>query len=259
MEPVEIDARVVSQLCFSGAWAVESPILVLDRDTVRFANQVLLRMLGYGDAHELIGHAAADVVRGLAGAASSLSPGEGSQAQPPHNVSAKLLRKRGGSRQETAYVAAIEVGSELLTLLFFYSAQGIESESRLPEKPDLGPGAPELGRAIIDALPVPILIQDFDTILFANAAARTYLQTPEGDRVEGQPIAAIVHPDGMDAMVERVQFVFDTQHTLRGVPVKVRTFDGRPFHTVADAYPIQSDGVLAALILATSVSEGRPD
>jgi len=259
VSPIEIDERVVSRLCYAGAWAVAPALLVLDRETVRFANRALVQMLGYTDAHELLGHDESDVVRGLIGAASSLDATDGTEPHPAQSVTVKLLRKQGGSRQEAAYVASIEVDSVLLTLLYFHSARAAETRSTMAVEPDIGSAGPALGRAILEALPNPILIQDVETILYANAAARFFLHRADGLGIEGEPIASIVHPDGMDAMVERVRFVFETQHRLFNVPVKIRTPDGRPLHVVADAYPVHAGDVSAAVILATSVSEGRPD
>ena len=256
---IEIDQRAVSRLCYAGAWALGAPMLALDGENVRFANRALCGILGYADPRELLGRDVGSVVRGLMGAVSSLNVGGGSEVQPAHRVSAKLLRKQGGSRQESAYVASIEADGTWLTLLVFYAAQTSEPKHSLTAEREIGPKDPELGRAILEALPSPVLIQDVDTILFANAAARSYVGASKGTKLEGAPIASIVHPDGLDAMFERVRFVFEAQHRLQGVPVKLRTPDGRSLHVVADAYPVESDGLRAALIVATSVSEGKSD
>ena len=54
---VEISTMVteaVADFCYAGAWVTPVPALVVDRQTVVFANAAALRLLDYSDASDLV-------------------------------------------------------------------------------------------------------------------------------------------------------------------------------------------------------------
>jgi PAS domain-containing protein len=100
-----------------------------------------------------------------------------------------------------------------------------------------------------------MLIQDLDTILFANAITRGYFGAVDRSELEGRSILSIIHPDGMLSTMERVAFVFATHQRIREVPIKLKRLDGGIVHAVSDAYPIRAEGRWGALIVGEVVRE----
>jgi hypothetical protein len=102
-----------------------------------------------------------------------------------------------------------------------------------------------------------MLIQDLDTILFANATTRGYLAAEKRSQIEGMPVLSFVHPDGIMSTIERVAFVFATHQQMRDVPLKLKAVGGGVVHAKGDAYPIRVNGRWGALIVGGLVRHGE--
>jgi PAS domain-containing protein len=241
--------RDVARFCFAGAWTAPVPALVFDSERVLFANAAVLHLLGYSDASSLVGTAFEGVFHPDALLAVVTRRDIVTRTgRPLLGMPTKLLSTSGAPVQQIADVVPLEIADSALTLLTF-ETQSPDARCRPIVEPDRGAIGPELGLAILEAMAIPLLIQDVDTILFANAAARVLLRASDRSKVEGQPIMSIVHADGLVAAIERVGFVFATHQRLRRVPVKLRALDGHIFHVESDAYPLSEGGAAAALLV----------
>ena len=255
-------AQLVGEFCYAGAWVAPVPVIVLDARNIVFANAAALRRLDYVDADELIGK---PIDRALHPDA---LPAELSRCEvvahtrrPLLGVPTKLRSRTGEPRHEMASVFPVGTADSHLTLLALGTHEDGHSPGATrggtPAVPDLGEFGGELGVAILEALAAPILIQDIDTILFANAAARGHLAASDRSQLEGRHIMSIIHPDGMLATIERVGFVFATRQKLTAVPLKLKTLDGRTIHAEGDAYPLKASGRWGVLVLGRFVRDGE--
>lgn len=102
-----------------------------------------------------------------------------------------------------------------------------------------GNATASMHEAALEALDVPVLVHDLDTIIFANAAARRFLRAGRTVMV-GRDILDIVHPDGQAAGTERRRLVLERGQKLDDLPIKLRGFDGSTLYTTVNARRIES-------------------
>jgi PAS domain-containing protein len=243
-------AREVAAFCFAGAWIAPVPLFVVDHQAVVFANAAALRLLDYEDASALFGQPLDRILHADALVAEfARREVLATIRQPLLGVPTKLRSGRDEPRQALADVAPLEVDGRQLTLFTFDPALSPETRSKPGPAPEAKQLDHELGWAILESMNTPILIHDLDTILFVNAAARPFFRATDRMQVEGRPITAVVHPDGVLATLERVVFFFATRQRLRGVPVKMKAVDGTAFHVEGDAYPILAGNRWGALVV----------
>jgi PAS domain-containing protein len=242
--------REAAEFCHAGAWVAPVPALVVDQQAVVYANAAAVRLLGYDDANALVDLPLDRILHSDALAA-ELARREvlATTQQPLFGVPTKLRCCSGEPRQALANVFPVEVAGASHTLFTFES--DVECGPRgkplsAPAASDLGL---ELGWAVLESVSTPMLIQDLDTIVFVNAAARRFLRASDRAQIEGQSVMSIVHPDGVRAAIERVVFVFATHQGLRDVPLKLTALDGTVFHAEADAYPVRAENRWGALIV----------
>jgi len=254
VENLTIAQRNAARFCCAGAWAAPVAALVFDARNVVFANDAALHRLGYSNASSLIGRAIDGVLH------ADVLPADTARREivagthtPLLGMPTKLLSCAGAPRPEIADVFPIEIAGSTLTLFTLHAGEAETRHKPIPRPEEIGAIGPELGLAVLEAMALPILIQDQDTILFANAAARAHLGATDRSQIEGHPIMSIVHADGLSAAIERVGFVFATHQRLRRVPVKLRALDGRILHVEADAYPLRAGGQTAALLVGRVV------
>lgn len=111
-----------------------------------------------------------------------------------------------------------------------------------------------LFEAALDALTIPVVVQDLERILFANGIARTLLGRTRPVDVAGQPNNAFSLPDNFDAESERRRIVLQRGGRLRDVAVRVLDADGRVIRALADASPIAYPGGPAIVHTVRSVN-----
>ena len=250
------DDQLVCKLCYAGAWVAPVPFLVYEAHTVLFANDAAVRAFGYRDAWDVIGLGVESLVHPdvLPAALTRLDLVTKSSHSFPATP-AKILTADGGAAHVQVSVFPITVNGNTLAAVEFEISSWPQPAPKWPPPPEIGALGPALGRALLDASPTPIMIQDVDTILFANKAARDHLGSRVREDLEGKPIMSIVHPDGLFAAMQRVAFAFATRQHLTSVPTKLRCADGRVLHVTADAYPIAAAGSWAAVLVARSMRE----
>ncbi|MDR3685862.1 MAG: PAS domain-containing protein [Coriobacteriia bacterium] len=243
-------ADTVADFCYAGAWVTPVPALVIDHQSVVYANAAALRLLGYADAHDLVGQPLDRVLHADALVA-EMARQEVLDAigAPLRGVPTKLRSRTGEPLQEFADVFPLHVRDARLTLFTFARERCPDRTCKPGPAPDLSPHAHEIAGQILEVAPTCMLIQDLDTILFANALTRGYLAANERSQIEGRPVLSFIHPDGVMATIERVAFVFATHQQMRDVPLKLKAVDGGVVHARGDAYPIRVNGRWGALIV----------
>lgn len=257
---VEISTTVtetVADFCYAGAWVAPAPALVVDCQTVVYANAAALRLLDYSDASDLVGQPLDRVLHPDALVA-EMARREvlDVTGAPLRDVPTKLRTRNGAPLQEFADVFPIRVQDRRLTLFTFAPERCPDRHYKLGPAPDLGQLGRELAAEVLEVAPTCMLIQDLDTILFANAITREHLHARDRSQIEGQPVLSFVHPDGVLATIERVAFVFATHQQMRDVPLKLKAVDGGVIHAIGDAYPIRVNGRWGALIVGSVVRRG---
>jgi len=257
---VEISTMVteaVADFCYAGAWVTPVPALVVDRQTVVFANAAALRLLDYSDASDLVDQPIDRVLHPDALVA-EMARREvlDVTGAPLRDVPTKLRTRTGAPLQESADVFPIRVRSTRLTLFTFAPERCADRHCKPGPAPDLGEFGRELAAEVLEVAPTCMLIQDLDTVLFANAITREYLKAHDRSQIEGRPVLSFIHPDGVLATIERVAFVFATHQQMRDVPLKLKAVDGGVIHAIGDAYPIRVNGRWGALITGNLVRRG---
>ncbi|MEZ4392386.1 MAG: PAS domain S-box protein [Polyangiales bacterium] len=149
--------------------------------------------------------------------------------------SRRLLRKDGSFRWFELATRRLDDGR------YVSVARDVEEQRVAAERLRL---SEQSFRALIEAMPDGIVIHRDGVIVYANPAAYTMLRLTDGARLEGRPVASIIHPDDLPIAAARIRAM---QSGLDSVPVQDERF-------------IRADGeVLHAEVLALrSVFQGEP-
>lgn len=115
--------------------------------------------------------------------------------------------------------------------------------------------ARSLHEAALCALDTPLLVHGEKTIFFANPAALDAMHAANATQIIGADVSSIVHRDGIDAGRERRRLVLASGQSIQGVPVKLRTIDGRTVYATADARRIEWAGLSGILVIAQFAEE----
>lgn len=114
-----------------------------------------------------------------------------------------------------------------------------------------------LAEAIFEALPVPSLAHDENTVLAANSDARKLLGAARADEIVGRDVSAFVHGRGSAAGKAARTFLLDSRQPLAGVTVELVTCRGDDVVVTGCAATCQIGTKLLA-ILAASPSSRLP-
>jgi PAS domain-containing protein len=106
----------------------------------------------------------------------------------------------------------------------------------------------ELLAAALEALPKPLLVSDYRTIIFANACMRSLLRVDDRSQIEGRDPFAILHPDMHEAVAERRRLLRNGASGFRDLPVKLLTSDGETVHARLAITPIEHEGFRFAVL-----------
>jgi PAS domain-containing protein len=108
--------------------------------------------------------------------------------------------------------------------------------------------ASQLLVAALDALGRPFLLHDDDLILFANAAAAEFLGAEPGADIAGLSLDAFVVPELESVTRERRTYLLHTGVAFSGLPIQMRTLDGRTVSLKVDARPIEFEGTTIGVV-----------
>jgi PAS domain-containing protein len=97
-------------------------------------------------------------------------------------------------------------------------------------------------RVALSMLSRPILVCDWDQILFANSAAARLLKAESADELIGRSLDELVHPDMRTPDAMRRQLLTESRQPLLGLPAKLYACDGSIVTALTDAHPVEVDG-----------------
>ena len=103
--------------------------------------------------------------------------------------------------------------------------------------------------AALEAVPRPLVVSDYRTIIFANAAMRSLLRVSDPSQVEGRDPLDFLHPDIHEAVNERRRLLRAGTSGFRNLPIKLLTLDGDTVNTELTITPIEHDGFHFAVLL----------
>jgi PAS domain S-box-containing protein len=95
--------------------------------------------------------------------------------------------------------------------------------------------------AILDALPLAVLVYNDELILYANDMAREALGATSLEQLVGQPVDKLMHPELFDTSPMRRRVQLETRQTLRNLHVKAQRLDGTELKAVIDTAVIDTD------------------
>jgi PAS domain-containing protein len=96
--------------------------------------------------------------------------------------------------------------------------------------------------AAFDAMALPVLLHDYDRVLFANAAAGQILGAATGADLAGMTLDTFVVPELAAVTRERRAYLLRNGVVFADLPIKMRTLDGREIRLTIDARPFSFDG-----------------
>ena len=102
-------------------------------------------------------------------------------------------------------------------------------------------------RAVLDALPDPVLIYDDSCVLYANAAANRILGGSEPSKLLGMSVENFILPDLAEINNARRAYVLNQGVEIRDLILKIRDLEGRPTVLRVDIKPIRFDGATVAM------------
>lgn len=123
-------------------------------------------------------------------------------------------------------------------------------------RPDRGEMS-QILMATLDALDVPILLHDYDQILFANAAAAGILGAVPGADLAGLELDAFLVPELASVTKERRAYLLRDQVAFADLPIKMNTLDGRTIRITVDARPIVFRDGTIGMVTLTALETGE--
>jgi len=110
-------------------------------------------------------------------------------------------------------------------------------------------------RALVDNLPIGIVVHDGNTFLYANNRAQFFLDASSADRLIGRPIEEAVHPDFIQTVRKRVNNMFQNNENTDIVHEKLLRMDGTVFDAEVGAMPVKWEGKNAILTYVNDLTE----
>ncbi len=216
-----IDAAVLDSL------PVE--ILVHDPQRLVYANNAALRVFEAADRTELVGQPITRVVH-----PDGISAGNQrrtllfKQGQCFPRVGVKLLTLTGKTFYADGMARRLSVGDDDLALVMQskFGGTGLPKNGGFVSSHAAYPHGTPLEQAILDALPMPVVVHDATHIVYVNEAAAYAFRADSSDSLVGMPMCDLLHPDGRDASVERRRLLFEMGYAFSGVNAKTRACDG---------------------------------
>lgn len=112
-------------------------------------------------------------------------------------------------------------------------------------------------RAIIQTLPVAVIIHDGKSIYFANQAAAELCRCSRVDDLLATPIVNLIDPKCLDECAERIRLVLDEGVCADRTELVMRAVDGGTFEAEVRCMPIEIDGVRRVQTTILDLTERR--
>lgn len=209
-------------------------VLVHDRATIIYANHGTARTLGYEHPHDLAGLPISTIVHpdsrdaGIQRRALLFATGQHFPSVP-----IKLQMSDGSSVSAEGMARTFQVGDETMAIVVrgVFGGTAVTPETLVTGAPRL-PAQTPFCVAILDSLPLPVVVHDGTVILYANEAAAKGIGLPSANALIGQRTARITHPDELEASRERGKAMLDAGLQFQRIHSKIRSADGTPIYAV---------------------------
>jgi two-component system, sporulation sensor kinase A len=107
----------------------------------------------------------------------------------------------------------------------------------------------ELLATAFEAVPKPLIVSDYRTIIFANSSMRALLRVESPSQIEGHDPLEFLHPDIHEAVNERRRLLRDGAKGFRDLPIKLVTTDGGIVNASLAITPIEYEGFRFAVLM----------
>ncbi len=111
--------------------------------------------------------------------------------------------------------------------------------------------------AALDALVLPILLHDYDQILYANSAAAGVLGATPGADLAGLGLDTFLVPELASVTKERRAYLLGNRVAFADLPIKMQTLDGRTIRLRVDARPIAFPDRTIGMVTLTTLEPGE--
>jgi PAS domain S-box-containing protein len=185
------------------------------------------------------------------------------QGQCFGTVSVKLRTLTGETFYTQVMACRIAIGGERRALV----AQASFGGTGLPQAGGFVSGSSAfhegtpLAVAVVESLPLPIVLHDATTIVYVNEAATRAFRATSAEDLVSRPMCDVLHPDGREAGMERRRLLFEKGYAFSEVSAKTLACDGTVLYTIASGGAVTaSDGSRMGFCSIHSIDSepGRP-
>ena len=246
----------LGEIAYACAWTIPVPFVVLQDNAIVFVNAAAVEVLGYDGPWRLLGSDVDAILHSDAREAAANRRTVVANGERLANIPSKMLTQTGEGVAVRVTAELIEVDGACLTLVQLRQARRCWPPRGWPEPPNLGPISRALGRAVLEALDVPVIVHTATELLFANALARQQLGAESIQEIAGRPMLSVLHPDSVLPALQRGVFFWATRQPILNVPVKLRGLNGSVMRATADAYPVKAGATSVALVVGVDDVDG---
>jgi len=111
--------------------------------------------------------------------------------------------------------------------------------------------------AALDALGLPILLHDYEQVLFANSAAAGILGAVPGADIAGSALDTFLVPELASVTKERRAYLLRDRVAFADLPIKMRTLDGRTIRLRVDARPVAFQDRTIGMVTLKALEPGE--
>ena len=225
--------------------ALPFEVLLHDRTAVILANAAARAAFGASTPHELDGLPISRIVH-----PDGRSAGDERRAllfERGHcfrTVSVKLRTLKGDTFYAEGMACRVVVGDEHYALVVqaSFGGTGLPSTGGFVSGSSEFPADTPLALAVLESLPVPVVLHDATHIVYINEAAHLAFRAQSRDQLIGRPMCDILHPDGREAGMQRRRLLFEKGYAFSEVSAKTVACDGTTMYTVASGGAVTTDG-----------------
>lgn len=224
--------------------ALPFEVLLHDRSTILIANAAARVAFGASTPEEILGLPITRIVH-----PDGRSAGDERRAllfERGHcfrTVSVKLRTLKGDTFYAEGMACRVMVGDEHFALVVQASFGGtglpptggfVSGSSEFPEDTPLA-------FAVMESLPLPVVLHDATHIIYINEAACRAFRAESPDQLIGRPMCDVLHPDGREAGMQRRRLLFEHGYAFSEVSAKTVACDGTTMYTVASGGAVTTD------------------
>jgi PAS domain-containing protein len=111
--------------------------------------------------------------------------------------------------------------------------------------------------AALDAVGLPVLLHDYDQVIFANAAAAEILGAAPGADITGMGLDTFLVPELASMTKERRAYLLEHRVVFADLPIKMNTLDGRTIRLRVDARPLAFQGRTVGMVTLKALEPGE--